>query len=182
MASGFCRARLSEGRNPPLARAEPRSKQKIAPNKNKMVQIYNTVKALPRRKPGPTLRALSRRINGSRLSPRKRSGGGFIKSLPLARTGAGRPSGRWPTRMLISKPMSFDPMTDPRPTIEAPDDDPYLWLEEIDGERALAWVDAQNGATLARFGDRRFEADRDTLVAIYDRPDNIPVIARRGAK
>ena len=39
-------------------------------------------------------------------------------------------------------------MTDPRPTIEAPDDDPYLWLEEIDGERALAWVEAQNSATL----------------------------------
>jgi prolyl oligopeptidase len=73
-------------------------------------------------------------------------------------------------------------MMDPRPTIEAPDDDPYLWLEEIDGDRALAWVEAQNAATLARFGDRRFEADRDTLAAIYDRPDNIPVIARRGAK
>jgi prolyl oligopeptidase len=73
-------------------------------------------------------------------------------------------------------------MMDPRPTTEAPDDDPYLWLEEIDGDRALAWVEAQNAATLARFGDRRFEADRDTLAAIYDRPDNIPVIARRGAK
>jgi prolyl oligopeptidase len=73
-------------------------------------------------------------------------------------------------------------MTDSRPTIEAPDDDPYLWLEEIDGERALAWVEAQNAATLARFGDDRFAADRDTLAAIFDRPDNIPVIARRGAK
>jgi prolyl oligopeptidase len=73
-------------------------------------------------------------------------------------------------------------MIDLRPTIEAPDDDPYLWLEEIDGERALAWVETQNAATLARFGDRRFEADRDTLAAIYDRPDNIPLIARRGAK
>src|SRR5271170_6486185 len=73
-------------------------------------------------------------------------------------------------------------MIDPRPTIEAPDDDPYLWLEEINGERALAWVEAQNAATLARFGDRCFEADRNTLAAIYDRPDNIPVIARRGAK
>src|SRR6202040_953539 len=72
-------------------------------------------------------------------------------------------------------------MTDPRPTIEAPDDDPYLWLEEIDGERALAWVEAQNAATLARFGDDRFAADRNTLAAIFDRPDNIPVIARRGA-
>jgi prolyl oligopeptidase len=69
---------------------------------------------------------------------------------------------------------------DPRPTVEAPDDDPYLWLEEIDGERALAWVEAQNAVTLARFGDTRFAADRDTLAAIYDRPDNIPVIARRG--
>jgi prolyl oligopeptidase len=74
------------------------------------------------------------------------------------------------------------PMTDPRPTVEAPDDDPYLWLEDIDGERALAWVEAQNAATLARFGDAGYAADRDLLAAIYDRPDNIPIIARRGAR
>jgi prolyl oligopeptidase len=73
-------------------------------------------------------------------------------------------------------------MADSRPTLEAPDDDPYLWLEEVDGERSLAWVEAQNAATVARFGDVRFAADRDTLAAILDRPDNIPVIARRGAK
>ena len=30
---------------------------------------------------------------------------------------------------------------DARPTLAAPDDDPYLWLEEIEGARALAWVD-----------------------------------------
>jgi len=57
-------------------------------------------------------------------------------------------------------------MIDPRPTIDAPDDDPYLWLEEIDGERALAWVEAENAATLARFGDARFAADRDVLTAM----------------
>jgi prolyl oligopeptidase len=74
------------------------------------------------------------------------------------------------------------PSPDPRPTVEAPDDDPYLWLEEIDGKRALAWVEAQNAATLARFGDARFVADRDTLTAIFDRSDNIPVIARRGMR
>jgi prolyl oligopeptidase len=73
-------------------------------------------------------------------------------------------------------------MIDPRPTVEAPDDDPYLWLEEIDGERVLAWVAAQNAATMARFGDTGFAADRDALAAIYDRPDNIPLIARRGAR
>ena len=70
----------------------------------------------------------------------------------------------------------------PRPTVETPDDDPYLWLEEIDGERALAWVETQNAATLARFGDARFAADRDALAAIFDRPDNIPLIGRRGTK
>jgi prolyl oligopeptidase len=73
-------------------------------------------------------------------------------------------------------------MIDPRPTVEAPDDDPYLWLEEIDGERALAWVEAHNAATLTRFADRRFAADRDTLAAIFDRPDNLPLIARRGPR
>jgi prolyl oligopeptidase len=71
---------------------------------------------------------------------------------------------------------------DPRPTRDQPDDDPYLWLEEIDGERALAWVEAQNRATLARFDDRRCAADRDILAAIFDRPDNIPLIARRGPR
>lgn len=73
-------------------------------------------------------------------------------------------------------------MVDPRPTLEAPDDDPYLWLEEIDGTRALGWVEAQNATTLARFGDARFASDRDTLAAIYDRPDNIPLIGRRGTR
>ncbi len=69
---------------------------------------------------------------------------------------------------------------DARPTIAAPDDDPYLWLEEIDGERAVAWVDQQNGLTLAKFGTREFAEDRDTLAAILDRPDNIPFVTRRG--
>jgi prolyl oligopeptidase len=71
---------------------------------------------------------------------------------------------------------------DARPTVAAPDDDPYLWLEEVDGTRALAWVEAQNRATLARFADARYAADRDTLTAIFDRPDNIPLVARRGGR
>ncbi len=72
------------------------------------------------------------------------------------------------------------PSPDPRPTPEASDDDPWLWLEEVDGTRALAWVEAQNAATLARFGGPRFEADRDALASLFDRPDNIPYVTRRG--
>ena len=69
---------------------------------------------------------------------------------------------------------------DDRPTIAAPDDDPYLWLEEIEGERALDFVEQQSKRTLERFGNAGFADDRDALAAIYDRPDNIPYVSRRG--
>src|SRR5258708_22394418 len=71
-------------------------------------------------------------------------------------------------------------LIDDRPTIASPDDDPYLWLEQIEGERALAFVAQQSRLTLERFGDAGFADDRDTLTAIYDRPDNIPYVTRRG--
>src|SRR5215218_2500881 len=69
---------------------------------------------------------------------------------------------------------------DPRPTLAAPDDDPWLWLEEVEGGRALAWVEAQNAATLARLADPRLEADRDAVKAALDRPDKLPFVTRRG--
>jgi prolyl oligopeptidase len=68
---------------------------------------------------------------------------------------------------------------DDRPTIEAPDDDPYLWLEDIEGERALEFVERQNAITLQKFRHAGFERDRDMLAAIFDRPDNIPYVYRR---
>jgi prolyl oligopeptidase len=70
---------------------------------------------------------------------------------------------------------------DLRPTLAAPDDDPHLWLEEIEGPQVQSWVNERSQATLARFGNVRFEQDRDALAAILDRPDRIPGIARRGA-
>jgi len=66
------------------------------------------------------------------------------------------------------------------PTIETPDDDPHLWLEEVDGEKALHWVEQQNKATLDRYGDAAYRLDCDVLTEIFDRPDNIPYIRRRG--
>src|SRR5262249_43960074 len=68
---------------------------------------------------------------------------------------------------------------DDRPTLAAPDDDPYLWLEEIEGEQALDFVERQNRSTLEKFGGHEFERDRNRLAAIYDRPDNIPYVTRR---
>ena len=76
--------------------------------------------------------------------------------------------------------MSLGNGFDARPTVDQPDDDPYLWLEDVEGARALAWVAAENDRTLKAFGDEGFAADSDTLAAILDRPDKIPLIARRG--
>ena len=70
-------------------------------------------------------------------------------------------------------------LPDARPTVAAPDDDPYLWLEEIEGAAALAWVASQNERTLKAFGTSQWATDRDAVAAILDRPDKIPFIARR---
>ncbi len=64
--------------------------------------------------------------------------------------------------------------------IDVPDDDPYLWLEDIDGLRASAWADAESTKTLRRFDTDAFRADRETLTQLLDRPDKLPYIARRG--
>ncbi|MEM8975728.1 MAG: prolyl oligopeptidase family serine peptidase [Pseudomonadota bacterium] len=71
-------------------------------------------------------------------------------------------------------------MTDVRPTPEAPDDDPYLWLEEVEGDQALAWIERQNGRTLAAFGGDVWKDDSAILAGLLDRPDNIPFVRRRG--
>jgi len=69
-----------------------------------------------------------------------------------------------------------------KPTLAAPDDDPWLWLEEIDGERACAWVEAETAHTLAAFGGPAFERDRDALAAMWDRKDKIAHVKRRGGE
>ena len=69
---------------------------------------------------------------------------------------------------------------DLRPTADRPDDDPYLWLEEIDGSDAVAWVVEQNRRTVGRFAGEAVDRDRDRLRAALDRPDKIPHVRRRG--
>lgn len=69
---------------------------------------------------------------------------------------------------------------DHRPTVTYPDDDPYLWLEGVNDERALTWVTEQNETTLAEFGDASYTCDRDTLATLLNHPDKIPYVSRRG--
>ncbi|KPF81330.1 prolyl oligopeptidase [Brevundimonas sp. AAP58] len=53
--------------------------------------------------------------------------------------------------------------------------DPYLWLEEVEGERALAWVEEQNRRSLGTLqGDPRYQQLHDQALAILESRDRIP--------
>jgi prolyl oligopeptidase len=60
-------------------------------------------------------------------------------------------------------------------------DDPYQWLENVTGERALSWVRERNAETVAELtGGVRFEALRAEIREVLDSTDRIPSITRRG--
>ncbi len=63
----------------------------------------------------------------------------------------------------------------PSPTeAQSMSEDPYLWLEEIEGERALAWVREQNARSLAALeGDARYPALYADALAIANNRDRL---------
>ncbi|HEX2298571.1 MAG TPA: S9 family peptidase, partial [Pseudonocardiaceae bacterium] len=64
---------------------------------------------------------------------------------------------------------------------ERGDEDPYRWLEEVTGERALAWVRQRNAEAVAELArSARFEALRAEILEVFESTDRIPYIHRRG--
>src|SRR3954454_13382132 len=60
-------------------------------------------------------------------------------------------------------------------------DDPFLWLEEIEGEAALAWVAGQNARTLeALDSDPRFDGFYRAALELLTAADRIPYPAFLG--
>ena len=59
--------------------------------------------------------------------------------------------------------------------------DPHLWLEDVEGEDALAWVHEQNARTDAALGgaDGFTELQRD-LLAVLDSDEKIPFVGQAG--
>ena len=61
----------------------------------------------------------------------------------------------------------------PAQTAEA--EDPFLWLEDIEGERAMAWVNEQNARTLGVLqSDPRYQTLHDEALALVQARDRIP--------
>jgi prolyl oligopeptidase len=61
-------------------------------------------------------------------------------------------------------------------------EDPYLWLEPVLGDEALAWVRDQNAQTAAELeGTPAYEALERDILRILDSTDKIPYVQKRGA-
>ncbi|HEX7121283.1 MAG TPA: hypothetical protein VF178_02855, partial [Gemmatimonadaceae bacterium] len=59
-------------------------------------------------------------------------------------------------------------------TTSGPPDDPFLWLEEVDGTRAMEWVKAKNAATLEQLGSSPlYQQIFDRTKALLDSRDRI---------
>lgn len=59
--------------------------------------------------------------------------------------------------------------------------DPFIWLEDIDSPRAMAWVEAQNAKTAARLeGDARYQTYLAEGRAIFTATDRVPKPDFRG--
>lgn len=71
------------------------------------------------------------------------------------------------------------PVTAPVPTSGA--DDPFLWLEDVEGDAALNWVRERNAQAEALLAsDAEFDGLRQRLRAALNAPGRIPGVVRRG--
>lgn len=58
--------------------------------------------------------------------------------------------------------------------------DPHVWLDEVEGDRALAWARAENERTLGTLqSDPRYRAYYDQALAILQAQDRIPSVSMR---
>jgi len=83
-----------------------------------------------------------------------------------------------------SSEKEMTPSAPPNPTLDGPGavvEDPYMWLEDVTGERSMTWVKAQNAvSTVELEAVPGFAAMRARILAILDSKEKIPWVAKRG--
>ncbi|HTL59925.1 MAG TPA: prolyl oligopeptidase family serine peptidase [Candidatus Limnocylindrales bacterium] len=76
---------------------------------------------------------------------------------------------------------TFEPAHARAADVGAAPDDPYLWLEEVTGDRALTWVREQNAVSTKELeASPAFEQVRARLLSIMDSKERIPYVAKHG--
>ncbi|KQY35322.1 prolyl oligopeptidase [Caulobacter sp. Root487D2Y] len=89
------------------------------------------------------------------------------------------------TSLMTTAAQAADPVpadTEARtPLADLGKDDPYKWMEEIEGERPLAWAKAQNTRSLAVLqGDSRYAGLESQALAILNAKDRVPGVSFAG--
>jgi prolyl oligopeptidase len=80
-----------------------------------------------------------------------------------------------PNAMAQTAPAAPNPPLQPGGFATSDATDPYLWLEEVEGERAMAWVRAHNEHSLGVLqGDPRYEGLHQQALEIVQSRDRIP--------
>jgi prolyl oligopeptidase len=84
-----------------------------------------------------------------------------------------------PVSLMADTPPTTPPPTPPAAATPA---DPYLWLEDIHGARAMAWVQKENTRSLAVLqGDPRYAGFHADALKIVNATDRIPMPGQIGA-
>ena len=84
------------------------------------------------------------------------------------------------TLLGISSPMQAQESVSSTVATES-SDDPYLWLEDVLGEKSIDWVKSHNQKTQVKLeADPSFATLRDDLLAILDSDARIPAISKHG--
>ena len=82
---------------------------------------------------------------------------------------------------LVSLAAACAPVSDPPESALNTDEDPYLWLEDVSGDKALRWVRTRNQETVRKWAERRsFERLRERLLDVFDSEDRIPGVGKMG--
>ena len=92
--------------------------------------------------------------------------------------------GRWALICLVSAPVFFAPSPGQAQSKAGPaaverqraaPSDPYRWLEDVEGARAMGWVRAHNAATMKTLGaDSLYRKLNQRILAVLDASDRIP--------
>lgn len=69
----------------------------------------------------------------------------------------------------------------PPDSVSPPDQDPFLWLEEVDSDEALDWARGRNAESFAELGEtERYRELHAQILEALDADDRIPYVVRRG--
>ncbi|WP_104087244.1 prolyl oligopeptidase family protein [Arthrobacter sp. GMC3] len=71
-------------------------------------------------------------------------------------------------------------MTDTAPTLAEQPADENLWLEDIHGDAAMAWVRERNARTDAALVNPAYSALEASVLEVLDSKDRIPMVSKRG--